>query len=437
MGPLNLVGHQVLGGEWPSLNIESWPGLIFVAILKSTAAGFFLLIGPFSAFNRSAEEAALVSGASRLAVFFRIHIPMLAPAYVGSLILGFVVALEYFDLPLVLGVPAGIRVFSTRIFEYMNNFTVPKYAEASALSMLVVLVLIICLVIQAKIMGRRQFVTVTGKNQTTTPWQLGGWRWIIDASIVAYALLALALPWAQLVVSSFQPFLGVYGQITLSNYQSLLESDRTMDALRTTLVLTFVGGFSAMALALLISYAGRRSGRFVSGYLRFATWLPWTVPGPTLALGLLWAFMSVGPLAGLYGSLTLLILGIIVAVTPIAMRAADPAIGQLGPELEEAAWVSGASRSRTFLVIVSRLVAPSFFAGWILAGVLASGNLAVPLLLASVENRTVSVLTYQLYSSGHGTEAAAMFTLVVALIGVVAVAAKLIQFGAARLLKRN
>lgn len=438
VGPLNIGGEKLFGGAWPGFNIESWPGLIFVAALKSVPAGYFLTLGPFLAFNRAAEEAAFVSGASRLAVFFRVHVPMLAPAYIGALILGFVITLEYFDIPLVLGIPADIRVFSTRVYEYMNNYTVPRYAEASALSLLVLLVLLVLLFVQARMTGGKQYVTVTGKSQSTAPWRMGGWRWVIDATIVLYLLLALVAPMAQLVFSSFQPFFGVYDLETFSrwNYEALFESPETMTAIRTTLILTLAGGFAATAIALVIAYSAKRSNRWTRRYLTFATWLPWTVPGPTLALGLLWAYMSLEPLAGLYGSLTLLMLGIIVAVSPIAMRAVDPALAQLAPELEEAAWVSGASRTRTLLVVVARLVAPSFISGWVLAGVVASGNLAIPLLLASVENRPVSVLTFQLYSSGNGPQAAALFTVVTALILIPALLVKLIQVACTHATKR-
>ena len=389
VGLLNVWGERFLGGVWPTVNVESWQGLLFVAALKSVPAGYFLTLGPFLALNRSAEEAAFVSGASRVKVFFRVHLPMLAPAYLGAVILGFVVSLEYFDIPLALGVPAGFRVFSTRVYEYMNNYTVPHYAEASALSLTILVILLILLVVQARVTGNKDYATVTGKVQSNAPWKMGAWRWVIDATILGYVLLAVGLPLAQLVVSSFQPFFGIYDRWSTANYEALLNDPETLAAIRTTAILTFGGGFAATVIALLIAYCAHRGSTLVRRLLTFSTWLPWTVPGPTLALGLLWAYMSFGPLASLYGSLTLLLLGIIVAVSPMAMRAVEPALKQLGPELEEAAWVSGASRGRTLVQIVFRLVTPSFMAGWVLAGVIASGNLAIPLLLASVENRPV------------------------------------------------
>ena len=154
------------------LNVYSWPGLILVMALSSVPFKFLLLVGAFQAMDRALEEAAQTSGAGRLQTILRVDLPMLAPTILGVLILGFVRALQAFEIPLFLGFPAKIQVLSTRIYDYMGNFSPPRYAEAGALSVTVVATLMVLVYVQARLLHGRDFVTVTGKGYRPG---CGGW----------------------------------------------------------------------------------------------------------------------------------------------------------------------------------------------------------------------------------------------------------------------
>lgn len=90
------------------------------------------------------------------------------------------------------------------------------------------------------------------------------------------------------------------------------------------------------------------------------------------------------------------------------MRSLEPAALQVGRSLEEAAWVSGAGRVRAFFKVVGGLVLPSFTAGWLLCGILISGNLTMPLMVGSSLLETMPRKTFTLYSDGQAPLAAAL-----------------------------
>ncbi|ODU04422.1 MAG: hypothetical protein ABS81_10240 [Pseudonocardia sp. SCN 72-86] len=425
VGLLNTVWQALTGTDWNPVNIESWAGLILVATLKTTGLVVLLLTGAFRAMDRSQEEAAIVSGASRTRVFFGIDLPALAPAVLGVAVLAVIVGMEYFDLPLIIGTPAGISVFATEIYSSLNAFVPPRYPEASALALMLVLVLLVLLLLQTRALGGRDFATVRGKSGRAEVWRLGAWRGLGTAVIVLYALLALVLPLLQLVLVSLAPFFGVYDRPSLRNYTSALSDPDVTSGLLTTAGLAIGGGLVAVLVAVLVSYVARRSSRFVAGYLRVTTWLPWSLPGTALALGLLWTLLVVPFASGLYGTAALLLIGLVLAATPIGMRTVEPVIGQIAGDLEEAAWTSGARPGRAFRDVVLRLVAPSLLTGWLLASILVAGNLAIPLMLGSLDTVTVPSLVYELYGSGNVPEAAAVLCLMLAgfaLLGVVALA---------------
>jgi iron(III) transport system permease protein len=252
---------------------------------------------------------------------------------------------------------------------------------------------------------------VSGKCFSTSPWQIGGRRWIGTAVILLYLLFGVILPVAQLVLGSFQPFFGG-GAYATTNYEVLLADQKAVSAIVATIVVAVVGGLAAIALAFVIMYAVTHNGTWMRRVLDMLTWLPFTLPGIVLALGLSWTYVTIPGLRQLYGSTFLVGLGLMIAAVPIATRAIQPALMQIHRELEEAARTSGARPTRVVLGVVLPLVSSSFFAGWFVVAIVIAGNLAIPVLLSSALTPTVPVLVYDLNTQGSASRAAALLVLV-------------------------
>lgn len=409
VGSINEVIGLITGTEFSLLNINSWFGVIFVTVLHMAAVTYLLLIGPFTALDRSLEEAAQVAGAGAFRTFFTIDVPVLAPTILGVAILGFVRGLEAFDVPIILGTPAGIYVIATEIYGQIQNFTPPNYGGASALSVILLVLVIILVFLQWRALGKRQFVTVAGKNFRRERWDIGRWKFAGTAVIALYVLLAVILPVVQLGIGALQPYFGArFGLFTLDHIESALTTPELTDAITLTLILAIVCGALASVFSAVASYLIARSRSRITKLVELSIWLPWAVPGVVLSLAFAWAFLAVPGLRSLYGTPWILALALTVSVVPIAMRPIQGAIAQLSQELEDAARTNGATASRMFFGIVIRIIAPSFIAAWFVSAILVSGNLAVPTLLSGVGNKTVPILVFQLYTNGAVVEAAAL-----------------------------
>lgn len=401
----------------PRLDAYSWFGLIVVSGLKSVAVMYLLLMGPVRALNRSLEEAARLSGASRWRLFQDINIPILLPTLSGLAILGFVNSLGQLDVALILGVPASIYVFPTQIYDFLATTPI-RYDSASALALLLIAIIYALVAIRSKAIGNRNFITVTGKAYRIEKEEIGRWKWAGTSLYFGYVFIALILPLGQLIIGSFQPVLGVTG-FTLRHYIGLFESDKVVQALQNTLVLGVLGGFFASVLAVLISYVALRSKSRWAQVPELIVWAVVAVPGIVLALAITWAYLSVPGLQKLYGSIWIVLIALIIVVTPIAQRAVSGPIGQLGVELEESARICGASASRMLLTIVVPLIGPTFLASWFITGVMAAGSLDIPILLSSAKTETVSLLVYNYYTQlGNGSTAAALLLLLLALLAI-------------------
>ncbi len=414
VGLLNKVISDLFGSA--PINIQSWYGMIGVSVMGATAAEYLLLLGPFMALDRSMHDASLVCGARRLETFIRIELPVMAPAVLGVMILGFVLGLSLLTVPLLLGAPAGIHVLPTEIYGYIDGRTPPDYAGASTIALMLVLVTLALVAVQWRILGGRRFTTVTGKGYRHEPADIGRWRWLGTAVIVLYGTFALVLPFGQLVLGSLQPYFGVYSHLSFTNYNTVLHTPGVRSAFTTTLVVSVVAGFVASSLAVWIAVTLQRSRSRLRRLPDLTVWLLWAVPGITLGLGMIWAYLSVPVLKSLYATEWIVLIALVVGSTPIASRAITGAIAQIGQELDEAARASGASAARATLGILVRLILPSFLAAWFLTAIVSAGNLDIPILLASSNNQTVPLVAYNLFDNGSLAQAAAVFCLFIAAV---------------------
>ncbi|MGV9868805.1 ABC transporter permease [Rhodococcus koreensis] len=401
------------------VDTSTFGGIVFVAFLKSVSFGYFLLLGPFRALSHKLDEAAAVSGAGRFRTFWTINVPIMAPALGAALIMGFIVQLEAFEAPLILGTNDNVQVISTAIYDYLNDDFPPKYAEASGLAIIVLLILLVLLLVQRLVQRRRSYETIEGKSGADLVWDLGSWRFVGTALFVVYAALALVLPVLQVVISSLQPFAGATSGYSFANYGALFANPRTIGALANTAQLAVLAGLAVMLIGLLITFVARHARRSVGVFISQSTWLPFSMPGTAMALGILWVILSYPFTRGLYGTFAAMFIALVIVAMPLAMRNLEPAVMQVSPDLEEAAWISGRSKLRAFLDVVARLIIPSFLSGWLLCGIVVGGNLVMPLMVGSPLLDTVTRMTYDMYSAGKSPMAAALSCVFLLGIGVV------------------
>ena len=153
-------------------------GLILCQGIASVPFVFLLLGAAMRTMNPALEEASSASGARPLTTFLRVTLPVLRPGVLAPLILATLVALEQFEMPLIIGFPARINVFSTRLYFDLNpEDELPAYGKAAAVALLFLVAAVVLLVVYNHLIRRAErFVTVTGKGYRPTRYALGGWR---------------------------------------------------------------------------------------------------------------------------------------------------------------------------------------------------------------------------------------------------------------------
>lgn len=432
-GIVNVWLRGVLGIESGSgpFNLYSYGGIIFLGSLGWAGFLYLLLSPAFQAMDAALEEAARTSGASTWRTMLRITVPILLPAVLGCFSLAFVRMVESFEVELLLGTPAKIYVFTTQIYYYMHEQQLPNYPPAIALSTVLILLVLAVIAIQTRLLGRRSYVTVTGKNYKRAPVDLGVWKWPVFAGLMLFFVLHLVLPLVMLVLGSLQQTTLAFRPdgFTLDHWKILRLPD-VWQSLKNTLLVGVVASTVGMLVVSLCSYIVMRTKLALRRPLDIFTWVPYMVPGFVLSVGFLWAVLKGIPLPfTLYGTLALLTIAFVVRLLPFGARLMNGTMVQLSSELEESARTLGASWLESMRRIVLPLVSPSLAIGWLICMITVIRDLSTIILLYGPKSKLLAITFYSYWTTG-AIEDAAVIGLFMAAVGLALV-------GGIRLLQRH
>src|SRR5712671_7661537 len=122
IGIINLALQGWFNTDTVFVNIYSMTGMIWVDGLHYSPMAFLLMTAAFHSMDPSLEESALMSGASVLQVARRITLKLAWPAACATLLILFVRALESFEVPALLGLPVGIQVYTSSIYQAIHQY---------------------------------------------------------------------------------------------------------------------------------------------------------------------------------------------------------------------------------------------------------------------------------------------------------------------------
>ena len=426
-GALNTLLEPLFGPG--TFDIFGLRGMVLVEALHTAPFVFLLMAAALRAMEGTLEESARVSGAGALRALRKITLPLLRPALYAMVLLVAIRALEGFEVPALLGIPRGVWVLTTGIWQSLTHYPV-DYGAASAFAVSLLAVASVGIFLLFRLTWRgRSFQTMTGRGIRPRPVELGRWRWPVASLTLLYLAISVVLPLLVLVYTSTQryyspPTAETLSHMSLDSFARVLSDEATLHALRNTLVLAAGTATCVVVLAAIAAWLVVRTrvrGRGIVDGLSFA---PIVIPGLVLGLALLIVYLRV-PLP-IYGTMWILLIAYVTSGMPVGMRFAVASTHQVGDELEESAHVSGASWWQTFRRVLLPLLLPALFAAWIYVFVASTRQLSTALVLYSPGNEVLSIRLWDQYQQGEFAEFAAlgvMMTLV--LVGLIAVAYKL------------
>ncbi len=418
-GLINKFLVNAFGLSGPLFDIYSYWGIIWCHLAFSTSVRFILMTPAFKAMDAALEEAARASGSNNLGVLWRITIPILAPALLASTALGFIRSLESLEIEMVLGIPAGIYVVPTKIWDLIH-WEPPLYGRATALCSIFLIFIFALIWLHRTVLRGKEFTTVTGRSYMVRTFSLGPWRWASCAFCIGFILIMILLPLATLVMGTFMEFFGNFDLEkvwTTHHWRSAFADPIFLRSLKNTLILGLGGAVVGTLLYALISYYIVRTkfpGRSVVDIL---SWLPWALPGVLISLALLWAVLGSGESVKLlYGTVSLLVLAIIIKEMPLGTQIIKAGVLQISNELEEASKAAGAPWLTGFRRILLPLLKPTMVAVGIIVFISAARDIPTVIFLATHQSRTLSLLMLDYIAEANMEKAAVLGVFLVFLI---------------------
>ncbi len=434
IGLLNMVAQSLFGLDQPPFNIYSMWGMIWVDGLHYSPMAFLLMSSAFRAMDPSLEESAVMSGSSVLSTLYRITLKLVFPAILATVLTLFVRAIESFEVPALLGLPAGIQVFTSAIYQAIHQYP-SQIGLAAAYSVILLVLTTGGIYVQARISASgNKYATMTGKGFRPRTIDLGGWRYFTMGIFIVYFLLIVVLPFLVLLWSSLQKFyappsMAALQNITLDGYRYILGSSTVRTAVVNSLWMSVTTATIVMLLASVVCWIVVKTkirGRWLLDNIAS---LPMVFPGLVLGVSIMIFYLTFD--IGIYGTFWIILLAYVTRFLPYGLRYSTTSMIQIHKDLEESAGMSGASWFTVFRRIILPLLKPGLIAGWIYVMIVSIRELSTSILLYSPGNEVISIVIWELWENGQYVELSALSVLFIfmllILVGIAQAAGK--RFG--------
>ncbi|HMO06549.1 MAG TPA: iron ABC transporter permease [Paracoccaceae bacterium] len=390
-GILTVWGADLMGVR-PTRWIYGLPGILIAQVLAFAPVTFLVLLSTLEAINPTLEEAARTLGARSMKTFRTVTLPLLRPGLAAAFLLAFIESLADFGNPIVLG--GGYEVLSIKIFFAVVG---ARYdlGNAATLAMILLALTLIAFFLQMRWMGKKSYVTVTGKSDAGLAAPL--------PPVLKIAVLAIVLPWVLftlaiyviIVAGGFVTDIGrwdltpTFGHLSTAFRFEFEETGLRLygsawNSMITTLwvagiaapLTTLVGILTAWLVARQ-DFAGRRA-------FEFGTMLSFAIPGTVVGVSYVAAFNV--PPVDITGTAAILVICFVFRNMPVGMRAGMAALAQIDRSMEEASQTMGASGATTLRRVVLPLIRPAVFTALVYSFVTAMTAVSAVIFLVSARH---------------------------------------------------
>jgi iron(III) transport system permease protein len=335
---------------------------------------------------RLEEAAVLVAPAG--VVLRRITFPLAAPAILAAALVIFVLSVSEFGVPGLL----RVRVYTTEVFTAFAALY--DFTRAIVLALPLVLLCLIVAVLAVALVGDR---LATGRRVSgAPPVLLDAWRQPAEAAAIGAVAIASGIPLIVLVGQA----LGAesLGAVFQGSGPAIVNS----------LLLATIGATAVVSVAAWLGYARARAGARAGRVVDALFIVVFAVPSTIVGVGLIGLWNRPGVLGAVYGTDAMFILGYLARFVPVAALAIAAATRYVPMSHEEAASVSGAGWLRTMTRIVLPQIRLGLITAWVIAFVLAFGELGVSILIAPPGEATLPIRIYTIIANTPPSHVAAL-----------------------------
>ena len=382
---------------------------VIVLGLHYSAFAYILIGGIFRNMDANLEEAATILDTPKHKIMFRITLPMIKPAILSTVLLVFGSSMGSYPVPHYL----GLSTLSTKYISMKGTYT----GEASILAVIMMLMGVIILILnQQSLKGRKNYTTVTGKSGQISKINLGkSGKYIIAIILIVFTFFTSIYPIISFAFETFLPNPGDYsflktwnpanlttkwwlnndpkGEYGMYGQLGMLYNSTIWSAYKGTIIVSVLCALVAGTLGTLIGYAvsKKRRNKFAN-YVNNIAFIPYLLP--SIAVGIAFFKLLCNEYFSLYNTYALLIIVGTVKYIPFASRSSLNSMLQLSGEIEESAIIQDIPWIKRMFRIIIPIQKTSILSGYLLPFTTCIRELSLFMMLSGIGTILSTTMDY-------------------------------------------
>lgn len=405
-----------------AINLYSIGGIIFLMIVCYTPFIYLSVYRSLIKVPQSHEYASKLLNYGSFETFKNINLKQITPTLVSTFVLVFLSSLDNFSIPAFLGVPAGISVLSTLIYEKTISISTGGFTDPAVLSALLFIISVSVSGIESSIISRSR----TGKDSsedTNIRYSFKpSIRKIIEVLTFVIFIFINIVPigfmiYSSLVANYVSGF--SFSNFSLNNYKLLFSISSIKMSIINSISYAIITVVVCGILSIFYAYFKWKNKFSVSiSLLEKATSISYSLPGMVLALCMIfhWANPIPGLDIGFYTSPIIILIAYVSRFLIIDMKSAYQGFSSISTSLEYAADLSNGSKLKKWTKIFLPLIYRFILTSSLLIFVYSLSELSLSAILSGPFTKTIGLFIFNLQQSGDYNLAYAMSTLVLVVL---------------------
>ncbi len=415
------VNRFLTGAGLKAVDIYTISGMILVLGICNIPIVYINVVHMLRKIPRDMEWAARACGYTQGQSMVRINLVSALPAIGAGSVLAFLSAIDNFSVPAFLGISSGIPVLSTYIYEKTISFGPSAFPLAAALSVILSMIAVGGTLLEGLMVRKSAGLDSIKEDYSVRIRLNNSHRACLEWGVLGGLLVLNIIPLVSMMISAFLKSYGLKltaRNLSLRNFQFLLHSRGVMEAVRTSLLLAAFTSVACMAVGTAIAYGKVRKQSKAAAALEKCASLTYAIPGIVLALAMIfhWVEPLPGVRPGVYGTIRILMIAYVTRYLILQIKGSATALLAVDPAMEEAAVASGRGRWTIWTKILAPLLSGPVLSGAFMIFVPALTELTLSSMLAAAGTKTIGLTIFNYQQAGDYSLAAAMSSVVVALV---------------------
>jgi iron(III) transport system permease protein len=351
-----------MGLDWPwaTSAIMGPFGVVLLLGLRCVPFSYLAISAALGGLGQEFEDAARVHGANRWQAL-RLIVPILAPALMSALAIGFAESISDFGVAATLAYNSNFTLATYALYAAIGNFP-PSFPLAAGMSWLLMLSVSVPLFLQARALRGRSYAILSGRTRQAVRRRMSQ-REAVGATtlLVLFFLVLLGIPAFGAASGSL---LGDYGSsfsLTFANYAALFQQPGLLGPLERSMVYGVITATVTVFLGFIAARLLSQRRTAATGAMDYLLLASVALPGVVFGAGYIFAYNL--PIMAklhidLYQTVQLLVIAYIASSLPTNARVLVGSVSQLQASLRDAARTHGAGAvvawARAVLPVVSR-----------------------------------------------------------------------------------